>query len=349
MRAANLDLGRSLPSIAGAAAVLALASCQLVGGFQSFQGGGGATATTGAAGGTVGGGGPGGSGGAPACAADGAHTCIPKLPMGWAGPVLLYEVPFGMDVPACVGAYNRSMGDFGEDLDEGTAKCSCECTVSNIQCTDPIQLCGKGNAGQCNNGASCAQVSVTPPACVPASLPTGVVDIKATNPAPTDMGSCDAPAFTMNITTPKWASEARACTGPAGVSDGCAAGDLCVPSPTMSGKLCIGASGSQACPNSFFSERHELFSGFHDGRGCTACSCLGPPTSTCDGSVAFFDSPDCSGNVDKAYVGGGCSAPPSGTPMSATYTPQPSGTCSPMGGQLTGQVVKKGALTVCCH
>jgi len=36
-------------------------------------------------------------------------------------------------------------------------------------------------------------------------------------------------------------------------------------------------------------------------------------------------------------------------PDTGTYVPQPSGTCPPAGGALSGSVVKNGAVTFCCH
>lgn len=342
---------------------LAASGCNLVldlGGFTDQAGDGGGGSGTGGtppqggggsnqgAGGIADGGGgngagitDGGGGSGPTCESA-THACVEAPPVEWTGPVALYTGPAADAPPACAGAYPDAAGELNGGLVPGDAVCDCNCgAAQGIQCTSSATVCYTSN---CNNIICNTTDAVLPPGQCTNIPGTAATSAKTSNPAPTNMGSC-ASASDHSIPTPAWETAAVACDGADTTPVGCDGGELCAPKAFAPiDQLCIVHAGNVPCPvGSAYTEQHVLFDDFEDTRACSSCGC-GAATSTCAGGIDFVSN---SCMILQAEVNaGGCGV--KGASNAAIYTPNPSGTCQPTGGDLSGTAEATGPVTYCC-
>jgi hypothetical protein len=98
----------------------------------------------------------------------------------------------------------------------------------------------------------------------------------------------------------------------------------------------------------------SIYTGFHDMRTCSACSCATPDQSCSDGKATFSTTPDC--NADGG-VGTGVPLNCTGesiqgaTQYYATLTAPPTpivSLCAASGGSPSGSVMPMGPTTLCC-
>jgi hypothetical protein len=268
-------------------------------------------------------------------------TCVPDVPAGWEGPVVVRE---GAGAPpACPGEFPALVHDeLHTGLQAGAASCDCECG-------DVVgATCGAATLQQAGNmcivflpdpqewvlnPSSCAFVNIGPDEYSVIAPPLG-----------TGGASC-SPQTTENIPTPTWSDSVRSCAVPAG--DACDGG-TCAPSPTGEfDALCIWIEGDAACPAGAYSEVRHAYGDYSDDRDCTACSC-GTPTGECAGEVVFTDV-SCGG--DAFYVDSigadACSTLGDGA-THAQWFPEVDADCTPGGGNLQGDVEPTEAVTYCC-
>src|SRR5271154_893965 len=70
------------------------------------------------------------------CGAD--QRCVPDPPVGWMGPLTLYEGPQGVSVPACSDGYQAApayTGNGGFNQAVGAPKCTaCSCSPGGATC-----------------------------------------------------------------------------------------------------------------------------------------------------------------------------------------------------------------------
>lgn len=272
-------------------------------------------------------------------------VCVSEIPGGWLGPLALWMGDAGSEAPGCMDAYGTDAGSFFADLDPGTAECECTCDdATGIVCSDPVGVCFH------DGGVSCFAVCMSPTNIPPATCTTvsvgGTTHVSASNPAPTNAGSCN-PVPNHTLDTPSWATHAQACATGLASPEGCEAAEVCAPETTSPfERLCIAHEGDTPCPAGTFTDKHVLYEDYEDTRECSACTC-GPADSSCDGTVYFLNS---AGGICNVFVdsvdAGGCST--HGGATRVEYTPDPSGTCPPQGGNLTGEATPTGATTFCC-
>lgn len=137
------------------------------------------------------------------------------------------------------------------------------------------------------------------------------------------------------------------------------------PLPSCSGKGCGGTNsefvacvmhdGDQACPEGWNGARYVLYESIDDARECTPCGCDEPTGGTCQVKFRTFAEASCSAenaafdvyaNMVPAchdYMPGVALA--GKTAEIVNYT---KGSCTPNGGEIKGDVMLGGQVTVCC-
>ncbi|MFO0552668.1 MAG: hypothetical protein U0271_30030 [Polyangiaceae bacterium] len=291
-------------------------------------------------------GGSGGVGGAPPTCGAG-RVCVPDPPAGFQGPVVLFEAPTGMTAPACSSDYPIAFGEFQGALDPGVATCDCSCTAAaGIQCTTPVNLCYKNNCMQaCSQGLGDTVQSVAPGVSCTTAPASGAAAVNVNNPAPTNMGTCNAQSNHV-IPTPTFGLVESVCGGGTATPDGCDANEQCLPDVDSDFTLfCVAQDGEKLCLDPFYSVQHLVAMDADDSRACSQCGC-GSATSTCGGSVEFTSN-NCmilEGSVNANM----CGTNPSFASR-VQYVPNPSGSCPATGGVLSGDVQLTGPLTLCCN
>lgn len=248
-------------------------------------------------------------------------VCVPSVPTGWSGPVVLGEGL--MDPPACPAEYPATIILTQRDLVAPPADCNCGCVVASAQCslfsenTDTFYV----PAGSCDDPPS-------PNDCLRA-----VVD-----------ASC-SPNASDTVPPLTWETQARLCEG-AAEGDACDGG-VCFASAAEFGPTCIFQNGEQICPAEF-PDRTIYFGDGSDSRACAACGCS-VTGGQCEieievCSVGFFSRTLMSGDVPFCLPdpgdGDGVSL------LLQTITAQP--TCTPTAGTPTGDAAPESPVTVCC-
>ena len=296
-----------------------------------------------------------------------AFWCAPAIPLGWTGPVALFEG--AAPAPDCSSSGFPIMAqDAYADIDGGTVACpSCQCNVTSSSCTAALQFfsdpaCG-GSCWLCSTpfpfeitaGDPCQPI---PPLCHDGNKKPVAVEVQVKGSA-----SCTPVANGSEvIPKPAWGKSVRACGHPKPAGGGCAAG-TCLPKPhqPFEQAFCIYADGDVPCPGVYVKKRlaHLAFS---DNRDCTACGCGEAAGVTCDDAVVFLGTEvcvtagwpvkpnKCSGIVqDQTLLSGTCDGGADADTRSAKLLAKPSGgACSPSGGQAVGSVYPKAPITFCC-
>jgi len=273
-----------------------------------------------------------------------AGVCVEEAPAPWSGPVMRFEDSSAVTPPLCNSGYPTLVGDYGFTLAAG-GSCSCTCDESTGMTCNNATLEEHGGLA-CSTFTPDTQV-VVPGECagLDFALQTGPY-YRFADPGITG-GSC-ASNVINDLQAAEFDDQSRLCGG-ATVSPGCAENLLCVPDPTgpFDSKLCIYLSGDNPCPvASAYTERFLRYSSFTDTRDCGVCSC-GGPFGTCGGTMTFQNGCDSS----PVWVGSASPATCSYVGSSAThvwYSTEPSGTCSPSSGTVTGAAIAATPMTLCC-
>jgi hypothetical protein len=308
-----------------------------------------------------------------------AFTCVPPVPVGWVGPVELWQAANPATRPACDTGYGGTPRDGqGGTFTAPAAACGCACGATG-------QVCSQGGTffTQTNCVTTCA--TVTPAAngtCTP------VVGGGCGSEGSFSLSSAPAPSGGSCIATPSttvppvgWATSERVCpyTGPTDNPGGCAgAGGSCARAPAggaggYGAAACVYSTADSpptACPAGFTATAPLTFyASDTDTRACAAsCTCSGPPSNgSCSGTIDLYgNSPDagCAGTHDTYDAGGApvcqcfgqskCGANDlvilKNMPgfVQAHYVVTP-GTCAmPAQPNPTGSAVPTGPTTVCC-
>jgi hypothetical protein len=249
---------------------------------------------------------------APACALS--DRCVPPVPTGWQGPLVL-----GLNANDCPPTYPVALGVINTGLQEGGTSCTCACDIRTRSCfwtpldaPPPASCASPSSALECFTVASSATC---------AARPTG------------------------DIAPSSWQYSKLACGQPAATGE-CGVGS-CYPSAKEFGPLCIATTGEVSCPAEFPSAG-LYHRGISDSRSCGgSCSCsvvdmsctldvtvcrsfgLQEPTSIASGNTLCLD------------VGDGVDIVPGGGTMGE-------GTCLAEGAVVSGSVAPIDPVTVCC-
>ena len=280
------------------------------------------------------------SGNAPACPDD--QVCAAPVPVGWQGPVALFEG--AADAPACPDAMPSQALVAFDGLNVPGVTCGCDCGEAyDTDCGSAIMAARAPN--------NCADedffpdyVSFSPGSCVsitsygagswtydPANFPLASVGT----------GTCD-PQSQVQVPDTTWTSGFRGC-GLAAPADTCEDDGTCQPDV---GPVCIFQAGDHPCPSDAYGERTLVFESVDDARGCSACTC-GTPTGTCNGSIQFSSNGCGATSIFEGSIPADSCAPhPGGT--HAGYLLQPDASCLPSGGSPQGTAEPADPITVCC-
>ncbi|HEX8796330.1 MAG TPA: hypothetical protein VF765_35510 [Polyangiaceae bacterium] len=286
----------------------------------------------------------------------GAFHCVPGVPVGWSGPVELYDGT--ITPPPCDSGFSSMPTYDGNDqLTAPAATCGCSCDgATGVQCAAPTlsvySLMGCAASDLCAThvlgAGQCASIDFSSgcgggPTLVELALPEGAAS----------GGSC-SPQPSKALPPTSWSAAGRACapaSPPAPAN--CPAQSVCAPrssSPYLQG-LCIMHDGDAACPALGYSVKHVLYAGIDDTRDCTACTCGGVTGSSCTTTLLTFPpgTPGCTATPNTLTAPVTCST---GIPaqqsnallkMGAT-----GGTCTPGNVQPTGSATPAGPTTFCC-
>lgn len=306
-----------------------------------------------------------------------AGQCVPREPLGWSEPALLWIGPpdRAPDCPAAAPSVGyEGHGDFTAATPPACPTClcdppdaSCELPATwNIYASFPCDVpgatetsfaapdgwdgaCTSTNAlaaGHVCDGGLCAQsLEIAAPHVLPGSCASRSAEAPEVQQEPRTGGS--------------FATLARACTGT--VIAQCAdPGMTCTPvSPTGDDAppdeflTCIHHEGDQNCPATY-PARHVFYAGADDTRSCAPCGCAEPSGATCSILASAFSDGACSQFVVGVVVSSEapfCGAISPGTALgskSAGVVHLDPGTCTPTGGEPTGDVALLGATTFCC-
>ena len=291
-------------------------------------------------------------------------TCMPPPPMGWAGPVDLYQGPSAAAAPSCSGAYGSVafMGNAG--LDTSPASCSaCACGAATggtcgVHLTYFHNPCGMTQGG-CNTqtdgliAGPCQLLTTVDGVCAGTPVEAFQADY-----AQATAGSCVPGASMPTGPAPTWTTVAVACGLAAPADAGsCAPTDLCVPPDTSAfPNLCFMNAGMQSCASlpAPYNNPYVFFTAFDDARACSACSCGQPsPTCTLGGTATFYADSACTVDVGSRTISmaSACYSLP-GSSYYSRYAPGTNlpGSCQPAGGSPGGSVTPRAssATTFCC-
>ncbi|WP_437478909.1 hypothetical protein WME75_31365 [Sorangium sp. So ce1014] len=303
---------------------------------------------------------------------------MPREPLGWSEPVLLWIGPPDQapDCPAAAPSIGyEGHADFTAPPPRACPACLCD--APDASCELPAGWrahasfpCGRPGAaetsfaapdgwdgactstnvigaGQVCDGALCAQsLEIPPPRVLPGSCAARSAEAPEEPGEPEPGGS--------------FALLARACTGT--VVAPCAdPGMTCTPSPpTGEGAppegflTCIHHEEEQDCPATY-PDRHVFHAGVEDTRGCAPCGCSEPIGGTCSILASAFSTEACSQLVVSVVVSSEapiCVGIVPGTALgskSASVVQRDPGACQPTGGEPTGGVALLGAATFCCR
>ena len=248
-------------------------------------------------------------------------VCVPSVPTGWSGPVVVGEDPMGP--PACPAEYPETILLTQRGLVAPPADCNCGCLVASAKCS----LFSENTETFYVPASSCDD----PPS--PNDCLSAVID-----------ATCSVDPSTT-VPPLRWETQARVCEG-AGPQDACDGGE-CFATPSDFGPICIIQNGDQPCPGGF-PERNVYFGDASDARDCATCGCS-VTGGQCEieievCSVGFFSRTLMSGDIPFCLPdpgdGDGVSL------LLQTFTAQPA--CTPTAGTPTGEAAPESPVTVCC-
>ncbi len=246
-----------------------------------------------------------------------AQVCVPAAPAGWSGP-------FAVGEAACAGGWPTLDRTLFDGLLPGAAQCGCGCSQGDVTCGLYVEVPGQGG-GPFAPSRSCDSPPIED-ACLGAVV----------------TAECNE-NVTRDIPAPTWRDTFQVCGGGAPAAD--CDGGRCRPAAAPF-DLCVVREGDEACPVGF-GQRRVLHTAFVDERDCTECECS-PAGAICEVdveicSLGFFqetvrsDGPcvqlNSSDGDGVSRLGGGVLE---------------AGRCEGSGGQLEGQALPTGPVTVCC-
>jgi hypothetical protein len=278
----------------------------------------------------------------------GGLTCAPPVPVGWTGPVVLWEG--SGSAPACGSGFNP-VYDGGGSAPTTTATCSCTCgSPTGVTCSAPVL---SFNAKNNCHGMACGMVSLSEGACTDVGSAGASCGSLSAGSSTASGGTCAADASTT-VPPWSWGSLAEACKPSALSGPACGAGGQCMqllPSP-FEAHVCVLMQGTSGCPGGGYDISRVYYGGAQDTRGCSSCSCGSPATGVdcnANAQVVLWSSTGCdAGTTLVSALPSSCETPVFKT-QGATFTTTPTGgTCTPVGGQATGGIVPQDPTTICC-
>jgi hypothetical protein len=283
------------------------------------------------------------------------------VPLGWAGPVALWEGAGGDLPPPCAdaGGYPSFAISAAWGLNAAAALCPlCDCTTpQGVACQ--VATVGFHEATACGGAAG----ALTIPENVCQGFVTTTIDPRSAQwqSAPSAGGACLPDPLGPAVIPPlAWDEQALACGDPA-TGGGCGPG-ACVPipDPPFSAELCVYRLGDVACPAGSYSTRSVYYGGATDDRSCTDCGCGDPTGTSCQGTVRLYTDTACLEDQRTLTAVGQCTdLPPDPTPPPPPYlslrsviydgAPTSNGSCPIVPSNPTGGASPTAPITFCCR
>ena len=271
------------------------------------------------------------------------QSCIPSVPAGWSGPVLLLSSSGDMAPAACPDFAPSTAFVAHSGLTAPSASCGCDCaepSASQMSC-GPVTVRSTSTCFSISGSSVIATVGQDSCNSVSGGMPSsGQWTASASTFSAT--GGCD-PQPRVDVVPIQWDASHRGCGFGAPPSCG---GGVCAPAPQSGQRLCVYVEGEATCPPDYpaaLSTAEDV----NDARDCSACTC-GDIDGACSGSVAFTNG--CSIPLLYAAISlAGCtaaSAQPLPHYLQANFSP--SGSCPPNPVSPTGAAEPTGTRTVCC-
>lgn len=276
-----------------------------------------------------------------------AAVCLPTLPLGWSGPVVMVEESVET---ACGETFPTEIlrGDDIVDLPELTCSCACSAPAGQT-CPNPrFQNFSSTDCTPATNGSTLATGSCTS-SFSPSPPPGGSVRVDA---GTATGGSCTPLAEEGR--PPIEAERRIVCGGASLESEGCRDGAACLPIPSggFEPRLCIWAEGEVPCPTGAgFAETRTLYrDGYVDERTCSPCTCEPPSEGTCEGTSAIFSNSQCNNKKADLPHDGTCVmlSPPGFASVQLQESKLIPGTCEASLVVVAGEVLRRDPVTVCC-
>lgn len=267
-------------------------------------------------------------------------SCIPDIPSGWTGPVILAENPGGGS-PSCGGDYaSEVQGGLNVGLNADPAECGCSCgTPTNVVCKGNLN---RSLPGDDTCGASQQASELVSDICSYVAV-QGDEFVFMTD-AYLFSGQCTG-AATENLPDPTWDAGAAICGTSQTEFDVCDDG-VCAP---YDSRLCVVKVGEMgSCPMGY-PYPVEAWTGYYDDRACSSCSC--EVEEDCTGTVSLYQSGGglCNTPSPETVSGdGSCHDAIAGGYQSAFWE-IPSMSCGvSQPSNPTGSVAGQNGTTVCC-
>jgi len=302
----------------------------------------------------------------PSCAGE----CVPIVPIGWFGPVLLWTGPEGKPPPSCPESASKlDYRVWHADLVVPNECGACSCTPSTGACELPTSIAARAAScpgtgawvtpfdGPAGWDGACTDVNAIPQGkdcggvpCVQSlvngsmkMIENGCTPIQG--PPPTPLGG------------PSWQTQARVCQVTTQSSGDCEDGLLCVPKadPPPEFKQCIWKENDELCPPDY-PAKSVFYDNFVNGLTCTPCACGPTMGSMCTALLRGYTDNTCGNEYIKLSIGSVSPAcvdiVPPGLPLGSkrvtdiVYHP---GTCQVSGGEPVGAVEPSEPSTFCCR
>ena len=287
--------------------------------------------------------------------------CVPRPPLGWSLPVLLWSGP-ELEAPECPAAWAGVMQYEGHADPIGPPKCPvCSCEPPTGACALPsfltanTQTCigtGPGPnfydfSGLDPDLMSCNSNNAVAPALGPRSLTFGPLTLTESECKPVT-------TLLPKSGATSWKTFVRACGF--GVSACANAGALCVPTaePPPGFSQCIYQPGQHECPSGY-PDRRVFYDEVSDSRQCSVCACGAPEGGDCSATIIAYKDALCAvlAAGRTIHLKGACSDISEnaglGSKMVLAAPKYEPGACEPSGGELTGSLELKGPTTFCCQ
>lgn len=288
-----------------------------------------------------------------------------ETPLYWDGPTLLWSGPAGQ-APECPTGPTGIAWEGHDDLMAPSECEACTCAPPTGSCTLPSMLTASTQACNIQGGASASFDAPVPwdGQCDTAiQVPTGVATSLTIAPLTVmESGCMPGPSMAAKIVSAYWATDVRACHGPAFVP--CLDTEsACIPNEDpLDFRVCITTRGEYTCPptpGSVYTERHIFYNGIKDDRQCSTCTCGPPMGSACTADISIYQGAGgtCGGSIVEqlsiSSVSSKCvDIQPPGQALGGksagptTYSP---GACEPMGGSPSGIATTGESFTFCCR
>ncbi|WP_437971843.1 hypothetical protein WMF04_22230 [Sorangium sp. So ce260] len=324
--------------------------------------------------GGTGGAGGGGAGGGDetACAGD----CVSPAPLGWFGPALLWYGPPDQAPDCPAEAPNVGYEGFADLAPAPLACAACLCDPpASASCQLPLGWSAHATTCAGDIPGSVETAFAAPEAWDGACTAANAI------PAGQDCGgqpcvqslSVEAPSVLVSATCTArvdepppparldpWQTRALACL-PGAYTECPDDRSTCMPSPGEPGVpppggflTCIFHEGDVTCESPYL-DRHVFYEGVEDSRGCSACGCGEPEGASCTIMASVYSDGACAETLVSAVVSSTtpfCGVPPPGVALgskSAEVVAVDPGSCTPSGGEPTGELMPVEPSTFCCQ